>query len=178
MPKQYEEIRDSYLKKGKDEKEAKKLAAMTYNSRHPGHPMNAKTHGHFAKGGHTMAKKKLVAPRLPPQLAGPAMGAPPPGGAPMGAGPGPGAPGMKHGGKTHHKKFAEGGETVKGEQGPVKKWGLKGEESDAHGKKVAMKHGGKTHSRGHGIERKGFSAGGACRGDGIAERGHTRGSFR
>ena len=39
MPKAYEEIRDSYLKRGKSEKEAKKLAAMTYNSRHPGHPM-------------------------------------------------------------------------------------------------------------------------------------------
>lgn len=32
MPKQYEEIRDSYLKRGKGEKEAKRLAAMTYNA--------------------------------------------------------------------------------------------------------------------------------------------------
>lgn len=39
MPKQYEDIKASYLKRGKSLKEAKKLAAMTYNSRHPGHPM-------------------------------------------------------------------------------------------------------------------------------------------
>lgn len=39
MPKQYEEIRDSYVRRGKSLKEAKKLAAMTYNARHPGHPM-------------------------------------------------------------------------------------------------------------------------------------------
>lgn len=37
MPKEYEEIRDSYIHKGKSVKEAKKLAAMTYNKRHPGH---------------------------------------------------------------------------------------------------------------------------------------------
>jgi len=30
MPKQYTDIRDSYLKRGKSLKEAKKLAAMTY----------------------------------------------------------------------------------------------------------------------------------------------------
>ena len=37
MPKQYEDIRDSYLKRGKSEKEAKKLAAMTFNAhRKPG----------------------------------------------------------------------------------------------------------------------------------------------
>lgn len=39
MPKQYEDIRDSYLKRGKSLKEAKRLAAMTYNARHPGHPL-------------------------------------------------------------------------------------------------------------------------------------------
>lgn len=39
MPKQYEEIKASYLKRGKSLKEAKRLAAMTYNARHPGHPM-------------------------------------------------------------------------------------------------------------------------------------------
>jgi hypothetical protein len=39
MPAQYERIRDSYLKRGKSEKEAKRLAAMTYNSQHPGNPM-------------------------------------------------------------------------------------------------------------------------------------------
>lgn len=31
MPKQYESIRDEYVRKGKSLKEAKKLAAMTYN---------------------------------------------------------------------------------------------------------------------------------------------------
>jgi hypothetical protein len=37
MPKQYKDIRDSYLKSGKSEKTAKKLAAMTYNAhRKPG----------------------------------------------------------------------------------------------------------------------------------------------
>ena len=35
MPKQYEDIRDSYLKRGKSEKTAKKLAAMTYNAHRP-----------------------------------------------------------------------------------------------------------------------------------------------
>ena len=40
MPKQYEDIRDSYLRRGKSKKEAERLAAMTYNSRHPGHPMH------------------------------------------------------------------------------------------------------------------------------------------
>lgn len=37
MPKQYEHIRDSYIASGKSEKEAKRLAAMTYNAhRKPG----------------------------------------------------------------------------------------------------------------------------------------------
>ena len=37
MPKQYEDIRDSYERAGKPVKEAKKLAAMTYNAhRGPG----------------------------------------------------------------------------------------------------------------------------------------------
>jgi len=35
MPAQYEEIKKSYLKKGKSLKEAEKLAAMTYNSHRP-----------------------------------------------------------------------------------------------------------------------------------------------
>ena len=38
MPKQYEAIRDSYLKRGKSLKEAKKLAAMTWNKDHPNNP--------------------------------------------------------------------------------------------------------------------------------------------
>jgi hypothetical protein len=32
MPKQYEDIKASYLKRGKSLKEAEKLAAMTYNA--------------------------------------------------------------------------------------------------------------------------------------------------
>jgi hypothetical protein len=37
MPAQYEHIRDSYIAAGKSAKEAKKLAAMTYNAhRKPG----------------------------------------------------------------------------------------------------------------------------------------------
>lgn len=53
MPRQYEHIRDSYLASGKSEKEAKRLAAMTYNSRHPGQPM--KPHRKRHRGG--MPKK-------------------------------------------------------------------------------------------------------------------------
>lgn len=37
MPKQYQDIKRSYLKRGKSLKTAKKLAAMTYNKLHPGH---------------------------------------------------------------------------------------------------------------------------------------------
>ena len=33
MPKQYEDIKESYLKSGKSEKEAKRIAAMTYIAR-------------------------------------------------------------------------------------------------------------------------------------------------
>ena len=37
MPKKYEKIKKKYIKKGKSVKEAKKLAAMTYNKqRKPG----------------------------------------------------------------------------------------------------------------------------------------------
>lgn len=38
MPKQYEDIRDSYVKRGKSLKEAKRLAAMTWNKLHPSNP--------------------------------------------------------------------------------------------------------------------------------------------
>ena len=38
MPKMYEDIRDSYVKAGKDYDEAQKLAAMTYNKRRQTHP--------------------------------------------------------------------------------------------------------------------------------------------
>lgn len=48
MPKQYEEIRDSYVRRGKSLKEAKSIAAATYNKQHPGHPLKPhrkKKHG-------------------------------------------------------------------------------------------------------------------------------------
>jgi len=48
MPKQYEAIRDSLIARGKSEKEAKRIAAATYNKRHPGHPM----HPHRKKKHH------------------------------------------------------------------------------------------------------------------------------
>lgn len=35
MPKQYEDIRDSYVKKGVPLKEAKSIAAATWNKNHP-----------------------------------------------------------------------------------------------------------------------------------------------
>lgn len=45
MPKQYEDIKASYVKRGKPLKTAKKLAAMTYNAhRKPGQkPVTRKT---------------------------------------------------------------------------------------------------------------------------------------
>lgn len=37
MPKKYEDIKEQYMKQGKTEKEAERIAAMTYNSqRRPG----------------------------------------------------------------------------------------------------------------------------------------------
>jgi hypothetical protein len=39
MPAQYEKIRDSYLSRGYPEKEAKHIAAATYNKQHPGNPV-------------------------------------------------------------------------------------------------------------------------------------------
>lgn len=99
-----------------------------------------------------------IAPRLPKALA-----AQPVPNAPAGPAAGPNMPpppsgmGMKKGGKVPSDETAE------------KKWGLKGEAKDKHGEKVAMKRGGKV---------KKYSGGGSVRGDGIAERGHTRGNFR
>ena len=163
-PRQYEHIRDAYIAKGVGEKEAKKRAAMTYNSLHKGHPMHPGTH--HASGGSVKRSKRpaaLANPTIPPPMAptGPMVGA---GGAPP--------VGIKHGGHTKH--FAHGGST----ETPIKHNPLPGEEKDAHGKKVAMKRGGHTHSRGGGIARRGFSGGGYTRGDGIAQRGHTRGTCR
>ena len=39
MPAQYEAIRDKFIAKGMSVKEAKKHAAMIYNSLHPGKPL-------------------------------------------------------------------------------------------------------------------------------------------
>lgn len=114
-----------------------------------------------------------IAPRLPKALA-----AQPVPNAPAGPAAGPNMPpppsgmGMKKGGKTH--KMAKGGVVPKTDKVPSdetaeKKWSLKGEAKDKHGEKVAMKRGGKV---------KKYSGGGSVRGDGIAERGHTRGTFR
>ena len=45
MPKKYEHIRDSYMGAGKSEKEAKRLAAMTYNAqRKPGQAPVTRSH--------------------------------------------------------------------------------------------------------------------------------------
>lgn len=38
MPKEYEAIRDSLVSRGESLKEAKRIAAMTYNKRHPKNP--------------------------------------------------------------------------------------------------------------------------------------------
>lgn len=40
MPREYEEMRDSLKKQGKSDAEAKRIAAATYNKRHPGQPMS------------------------------------------------------------------------------------------------------------------------------------------
>ena len=39
MPKQYERIKASLLKRGTSLKKAKSIAAATYNKQHPGNPM-------------------------------------------------------------------------------------------------------------------------------------------
>jgi hypothetical protein len=39
MPKEYLAIERSELKRGKSKKVAKRIAAATYNKRHPGHPV-------------------------------------------------------------------------------------------------------------------------------------------
>lgn len=89
---------------------------------------------------------------LPNDMAGPAAGpaAPPP----------PSGMGMKKGGFV-----AKMSKPVPGEKD--KRW-AGGESKDKEGKKVAMKSGGRV---------KKFASGGAVtRGDGIAQRGHTRGT--
>ena len=39
MPKQYEEIKKSEMKRGKSRKVAERIAAATYNKQHPGHSL-------------------------------------------------------------------------------------------------------------------------------------------
>lgn len=55
MPAQYERIRDAYVARGKNYDEAQRLAAMTYNARHPGHAMRPE---------HRAALRSRVAKRL------------------------------------------------------------------------------------------------------------------
>lgn len=56
MPAKYEHIRDSYEKRGKSPKEAKKLAAMTYNSQRK--PGQAPVTGRSESLGHAIGGKK------------------------------------------------------------------------------------------------------------------------
>lgn len=53
MPKQYEAIRDNLEAKGKPEKEAKRIAAATYNKHHPNNPVtrssDSSKHDHTKK---------------------------------------------------------------------------------------------------------------------------------
>jgi len=42
MPKGYEKIRDSLIKKGKSKKEAQEMAAKIWNSEHPDNPVGRK----------------------------------------------------------------------------------------------------------------------------------------
>lgn len=44
MPVEYEKSRDSELQRGVSVKDAKRIAAATYNKRHPGHPLSNKHH--------------------------------------------------------------------------------------------------------------------------------------
>lgn len=39
MPKEYEKMRDAMKRAGKSDEEAKRMAAATYNKRHPDKPM-------------------------------------------------------------------------------------------------------------------------------------------
>lgn len=56
MPKEYTAIRDNLIKQGKDPKEAKRIAAATYNSRHPSSPVTRKSDKR--KSGKKMAMKR------------------------------------------------------------------------------------------------------------------------
>lgn len=51
MPREYEHIKASELRSGKSLKEAKRIAAATYNKRHPGHSLAKwmKRHGETHK---------------------------------------------------------------------------------------------------------------------------------
>ncbi len=43
MPAEYTKIRDKLIKSGRDPKEAKRIAAATYNKRHPSAPVTRKS---------------------------------------------------------------------------------------------------------------------------------------
>ena len=44
MPKGYEKMRDSFKRKGMDDKDAKEKAARIWNSKHPKNPVTGKKH--------------------------------------------------------------------------------------------------------------------------------------
>lgn len=75
MPKQYEAIRDKFVSQGMPLKEAKKHAAMIYNSRHPGAPVtrnsDSKLKGvpHYSKGGPVVGQRDPSSHRTPAQIA-------------------------------------------------------------------------------------------------------------
>ena len=48
MPKEYEAMRDEFIREGMSPKEAKTKAAKIYNSKHPGRPVS-KSHREGAK---------------------------------------------------------------------------------------------------------------------------------
>ena len=60
MPRQYEHIRDSLIARGYSEKEAKRIAAMTWNSRHPNDPVGRSGYGYDALGKRKPIKRQGV----------------------------------------------------------------------------------------------------------------------
>lgn len=56
MPKQYEDIRDSYVKRGTNYDEAQRIAAATYNKQHPSDPMSPA----HPEGMHTSVKRAAM----------------------------------------------------------------------------------------------------------------------
>jgi hypothetical protein len=117
--------------------------------------------GGMAKGGRAKPKTPGLPPALMSALAG--TGGPPMGGAPPAGPPGMGPPGMKKGGNVimHHHHYAKGGhvkDDTKEESGKQQELHHNRERVPHKEKKVKMASGGRV----------------GTRGDGIAQRGHTR----